>query len=231
MVPPTVSSGTFWMADDTMVVYQTRVLPADDRDAVAEAAALLRSGEPVAFPTDTVYGVGVPAFIEEAVGSLYEVKDRPPEKSIPLLLSDIGDLPRVAMPVPDLAWRLAERFWPGALTLVLPKGPDVPDIVSAGPGVAVRVPAHPVVPGLILAVGAPLATTSANLSGGTSPRTAGEVVDQLGGRIPLILDGGACEGGISSTVVDLIQSPPRILRHGGIASDVLEPYLGHQGRD
>jgi L-threonylcarbamoyladenylate synthase len=203
---------------------QTRVNPADDPKAVTEAVALLQAGELVAFPTDTVYGVGAHAFIERAVASLYEVKERPPDRYIPLLLSGSDDLPQVARSVPELAWTLAERFWPGALTLIVPKGPDVLDIVSAGPGVAVRVPAHSVVTELIRRLGAPLAATSANLSGRPSPTTTGDALNQLGGRIPLILDGGPCEGGISSTVLDLTQSPPCVLRQGGIASDVLEQH-------
>ena len=221
------SSDTSWTADGAMTELQTRVRSADDPEAVAEAVVLLQAGEPVAFPTDTVYGVGAHAFVERAVASLYKVKDRLPDKYIPLLLSGSGDLPQVAQPVPALAWTLAGRFWPGALTLIVPKGPDVLDIVSAGPGVAVRVPAHPVVVEMIRRLGAPLAATSANLSGRPSSATVGEVLDQLDGRIPLILDGGPCEGGIPSTVLDLTQSSPRILRHGGIASDVLEQHWGH----
>ena len=208
-----------------MVEWQTRVLSANDPDAVVETIEALRAGHVVAFPTDTVYGIGASAFIERAVASLYEVKERPPDKFIPLLLSSSRDLPQIAQPVSDLAWRLAERFWPGALTLVVPKGPTVPDIVSSGTGVAARVPAHPVVPALIRQLGAPLATTSANLSGGASPATAEDVLAQLGGRIPLILNGGPCKGGIPSTVLDLTQLPPRILREGGITADELARFL------
>jgi L-threonylcarbamoyladenylate synthase len=120
---------------------------------------------------------------------------------------------------------LAERFWPGALTLVVPKGPVVPVVVSAGAGVAVRVPDHPIVPELVCVLGVPLAVTSANLSGQQSPSTADEVVEQLGGRIPLVLDGGKCEGGIPSTVVDLTQSPPAVLREGGISKEALESLI------
>ena len=212
------------MANSAMVKYSTRVLSADDPEALAEAVDLLRTGQVVAFPTDTVYGIGVHAFIAEAVALLYKVKERPPDKFIPLLVSDNGDLSGITESVPDLAWRLTERFWPGALTLVLPKAPSVPTIVSAGPGVAVRAPDHAVARMLIRALGAPLATTSANLSGGSNPVTAADVLTQLGGRIPLILDGGPCPGGMPSTVLDLTQSPPRILREGGIPADMLEKF-------
>jgi L-threonylcarbamoyladenylate synthase len=208
-----------------MTELQTRVRSAHDPEAVAEAVVLLQAGEPVVFPTDTVYGVGAHAFVGRAVASLYEVKDRLPDKYIPLLLSGSGDMPQVAQPVPSLAWTLAKLFWPGALTLVLPKGPRVLDIISAGPGVAVRVPAHAVVQEMIRRLGAPLAATSANLSGRPSSTTVGEVLAQLDGRIPLILDGGPCEGGIPSTVLDLTQSPPLVLREGGICAEALEPYL------
>jgi len=208
-----------------MAEWQTRVLFAGQPEAVTEAVEWLRAGHVVAFPTDTVYGIGAHAFIERAVASLYEVKERPPGKSIPLLLSTHRDLSQVAWPVPDLAWRLAERFWPGALTLVVPKGPAVPAIVSSEAGVAVRVPAHPVAPALIRQLGAPLATTSANLSGRASPVTAEDVLAQMDRRIPLILDGGPCKGGIPSTVLDLTQSPPRILREGGIPAEEIEAFL------
>ncbi len=212
-------------ADGAMIEWQTRVLPANGPDAVVETVELLRAGYVVAFPTDTVYGVGASMFIERAVASLYEVKGRPLDKFIPLLLSGSRDLPQIAQPVPDLAWRLAERFWPGALTLVVPKGSTVPDIVSSGAGVAVRVPAHPLAPALVRQLGAPLATTSANLSGRASPVTAEDVLAQLNGRVPLILDGGLCKGGFPSTVLDLTQSPPRILREGAIPADELARFL------
>ena len=203
----------------------TRIRPADDPEALAEAIGLLRAGHAVAFPTDTVYGIGAHAFIEEAVAGLYVIKQRPPDKSIPLLLSDAGDLPQACGVVPESAWRLARCFWPGALTLVVPKGTAIPPIVSSGPGVAVRVPDHPIVPEIIGRLGVPLATTSANLSGGASPATAQEVLAQLGGRIALILDGGPCPGGIPSTVFDLTVEPPQVLREGDISRAALEACL------
>jgi L-threonylcarbamoyladenylate synthase len=207
---------------------ETRLLPVDDPEAVAVAVKLLRSGQVVAFPTDTVYGIGAHSGIAGAVAALYEVKERPAEKAIPLLLSAADDLAWVADPVPDLAWRLAARFWPGALTLVLPKGPAVIEAVSAGPGVAVRVPDYPPVQALIRLLGTPLAVTSANLSGAPSPVTAQDVVAQLGGRLPLVLDGGPCRGGVPSTVLDLTADPPRILRAGALAPDI-EAFIDSVG--
>jgi L-threonylcarbamoyladenylate synthase len=182
------------------------------------AVALLRAGQLVAFPTDTVYGVGAVICDREAVGKLYEAKLRPSDKAIPVLLSDVTELPMVACDPRKEVLRLAERFWPGPLTLVIPRSEAVPDDVTAGGAtVAVRVPDHELARALIRAVGAPLATTSANLSGQPSPVTAQEVAVQLGRRISLVLDGGPCPGGVASTVVDLTGPVPTILRPGPLS--------------
>lgn len=187
------------------------------RAAFAEAVRLLREGKLVAFPTDTVYGVGAVVWNTAAVARLYTAKLRSLEKAIPVLLADPGDLSLVARDLPATALHIAERFWPGPLTLVVPKAARIPDEVTAGgPTVAVRVPDHPVARALIRAAGAPLATTSANLSGQASAVTAQEVADQLGERIAMILDGGPCPGGVSSTVVDVTGSQPVILRPGPV---------------
>jgi L-threonylcarbamoyladenylate synthase len=176
----------------------------------------------VAFPTDTVYGVGSHAFQPEAVAALYVAKQRPTNKAIPILIARVDDLACVTRLVPDVAWHLAARFWPGGLTLVLPRAQDVPSAVTAGgDSVAVRCPDHPVPLALINAVGAPLAATSANLSGQPSPTTARQVLEQLAGRVPLIIDGGECPGGIPSTVLDLSLGPPRLLRSGAISAGEL----------
>ncbi len=187
------------------------------------AAGLLRAGELVAFPTDTVYGVGAIAWDRRAVAKLYTAKLRSPDKAIPLLLADVDDLDLVAAAVSPAARRLAQRFWPGPLTLVLPRAGAVPDEVTAGGAtVAVRVPDHPMARALIRLAGAPLATTSANLSGQPSPVTAAEVAAQLAGRVALILDGGRCPGGVPSTLVDVTGETPRILRPGPLdLTDIL----------
>ncbi len=193
----------------------TRLLRPDE-DGIRSAAAALRAGALVAFPTDTVYGVGAHVFLPEAVARIYEAKGRREEKPIPILLGSADDLPQVAAAASARAWRLARRFWPGALTIVLPSRPEIPAVVRAGGAtVGVRVPDHPVVRALIAAVGAPLATTSANRSGWPSPTTAGEVVAQLGGRVEYVIEGD-CPGGVESTVVDLSVDPPAILREGAI---------------
>ena len=185
---------------------------------VAAAAALLRAGELVAFPTDTVYGVGAVVWDAAAVARLYTAKLRALDKAIPVLLADAADLALIARAVPPAAIRLAERFWPGPLTLIVPALPAIPSGVTAGGDtVAVRVPDHPLARALIRAAGAPLATTSANLSGQPSPITAAEVAAQLGDRIAVILDGGRCPGGVPSTLVDVTGEQPVILRPGPIS--------------
>lgn len=192
-------------------------------ETLRRAAEFLRAGELVAFPTDTVYGVGAVCWNESAVAKLYTAKLRSLDKAIPILLADTADLALVARDLPPMAIKLGDAFWPGALTLVVPKAERVPlEVTSGGDTVAVRIPNHDLTRALIRLAGAPLATTSANLSGGPSPVTAEEVAAQLAGRIPMILDGGACPGGAASTVVDVTGPTPRILRPGPITeADIL----------
>lgn len=204
----------------------TRVVDASP-DSVSRAAQALRAGVLVAFPTDTVYGVGAHIFRADAVARLYEVKQRPRSKPIALLVGTAADLERVGREVPDTANLLAERFWPGALTLIVPRSADLPAVLTAGGAtVAVRMPDHPVALALIAAAGAPVAATSANLSGGADPITAGDVVRDLGGRIELVLDVGACPGGIPSTVLDTTTDPPTVRRAGPISAAELTEFLG-----
>ena len=205
---------------------ETYVLPADDA-SIAVAAGIIRSGGLVAYPTDTVYGIGAHAFQAEAVEKVFEAKGRAGARAIPLLIADVGQLELVATDIPPLAWRLIDRFWPGALTLVLFRSPAVPDIVSGGgPTVAVRQPGHPVPLALAAAVGAPIAGTSANRSGEPNAVTAGEVMRQISGRIDLLLDGGRCPGGIESTVLDLTRTVPVVIRAGAVPVDDIEAVLG-----
>jgi L-threonylcarbamoyladenylate synthase len=205
---------------------RTQVITTAAPKAIEEAVQLLKAGGLVAFPTDTVYGVGAHAFLPKAVEKIYQVKGRPLSKAIPLLLASAESLTQVAQDITPETWLLTKKFWPGALTVVLHRKPVVPDIVTGGgPTVALRVPDHPFALRLIRAVGTPLATTSANLTGYPDPRTAQEVVDYLEGRIDLILDGGRCPGGIPSTVVDLTSTPPAIVRTGAISHEELEQEL------
>jgi L-threonylcarbamoyladenylate synthase len=198
--------------------------------AVQQAVGTLHHGELVAFPTDTVYGVGAHAFLAEAVASLYVVKQRPAHLPIPLLLPDATTMEAVCRDIPTVAWQIAERFWPGALSLILKRAPAVPDVVTAGgTTLAVRVPDHPLVRDLCRGLGVPLAATSANQHGQPDPVTATEVEVALGGRIPLILDGGACPGGVASTVLDLTVWPPAILRPGPVTAEQLADIIAARG--
>jgi L-threonylcarbamoyladenylate synthase len=203
---------------------KTEILSAQDPTMLAQALAVLHKGGLVAFPTDTVYGLGALAFDCMAVGSIYAAKDRLVEKAIPVLLGEMADLAKVTLEVPEAAVRLATRFWPGPLTLVVPKHPDLPETVSASPTVGVRVPDHNVTRTLLLAAG-PMAVTSANLSGQPNPSTAQEVIEQLGGRIALIIDGGKTPGGVPSTVVDCSGPELLILRAGPILEDEIRAVL------
>ena len=204
----------------------TVCLPAEAPGAVDRAVDALRQGEVIAFPTDTVYGAGAHAFLPQAVARLYAVKGRPAGMAIPLLLPGVEAMAGVCVEIPGLAWEIAERFWPGALSLVLKRAPGVPDAVTAGGAtVAVRVPDHALVRELCRRVGAPLAASSANRHGQPPPVTAGEVWAALGGSIPLILDGGPCPGGVASTVLDLTVSPPVIRRPGPVTAEELAPFI------
>jgi L-threonylcarbamoyladenylate synthase len=225
-----VPSGCFFLTPrrctGIMRPMRTEILSASDPAAITRAVELLRQSSVVALPTDTVYGVGVHGFDAVAIEKLYAAKERPRDKAIPLLLARADDLRLVASDVPEIAWRLATRFWPGGLTLVLPRAPHLPDILCAeGPSIAVRVPDHQVTLALIAALGVPLAATSANRSGHPDPLTADEVARELGGRIALILDGGRAPGGIASTVIDLTTDPPTLRRVGAIPVEKLREVV------
>lgn len=194
---------------------------------IERGIAILKQGGLVAFPTDTVYGLGAGAYLPQAVERVYQVKERPRHMPLPLLLADVSQITEVADPVPPVAWRLIHRFLPGALTLVLPKSNSVPAILTAGGStIALRIPAHPIALALIGGSGTPLVGTSANLSGQPSPLTADEVYAQLGDRIDLIIDGGRCPGGKESTIVDVTTEPPVILREGAISKGEIEQVCG-----
>jgi L-threonylcarbamoyladenylate synthase len=191
------------------------------------AAALLRAGELVAFPTETVYGLGADATSDRAVAAIFAAKDRPRFNPLISHVIDGAAAARLVL-FDDRARRLAEHFWPGPLTLVLPRRPDSPVSLLASAGLdslAVRVPAHPLPRALIRAAGVPIAAPSANRSGRLSPTTAAHVLDELDGRIAAVLDGGACRVGLESTVLDLTTAP-RLLRLGAIAPEQIEAVIG-----
>lgn len=196
---------------------KTEIVPASE---ISRALEILRKGGIVAFPTDTVYGLGALAFDNAAIESIYTAKDRPLEKAIPILIGDLSDLDRIGSDIPEMALRFAERFWPGPLTCVIPKKSTLPPAVSATSTVAVRIPNHPDALALLRAAG-PMAVTSANISGAQNPLTAQDVYEQLQGRIPIILDGGKTPGGIPSTLADCTGEKPVILREGTITLENL----------
>ncbi len=194
---------------------------------IERGISILRQGGLVAYPTDTVYGLGACASLPQAVERVYEVKKRSRNMALPLLLADASQITKFADPVPPVAWLLIHNFLPGALTLVLPKSSSVPDVITAGgTTIAVRIPAHPVPVALVKGLGTPIVGTSANLSGRPSPLTADEVYTQLGDKIDLIIDGGRCPGGKESTIVDVTGETPVVLREGAISRKELEQVCG-----
>lgn len=204
---------------------KTEVLSTGSPRALESALAALRGGRLVAFPTDTVYGLAADLLQTQAVARLYDAKGRDTAKAIAVLVGGLEQVEQVTTGLTAPAARLAARFWPGALTLVLPKRPGLPENLSPLPTVGVRMPDHPFALALLRAAG-PLAVTSANLSGLASPQTAEEVLAQLEGRIELLLDGGACPGGVPSTVVDCAGAELRILRQGAISSEEILKFEG-----
>jgi L-threonylcarbamoyladenylate synthase len=204
----------------------TRLLPPTS-EGIAEAGRLLREGGLVAFPTETVYGLGANALDPAAVARIFDAKGRPATNPIIVHVTTSAEAVSLVIAWPASAAKLAERFWPGPLTLVLPRSNRIPDIITAGgPTVALRLPAHPVALALIRAAGVPLAAPSANRSTQLSPTTAQHVLASLGGRIDAVIDGGATPGGIESTVIDLAGPVPRLLRPGLLPVAHLEAILG-----
>jgi L-threonylcarbamoyladenylate synthase len=210
--------------------------PADpDPAVIAEAAGLLRAGGLVAFPTETVYGLGVDPFNAEAVGRLFAVKGRPPEKGLILHLGETRQIESVADPIPAAARALIQRFFPGPLTLVLPAktragDPRLPrQVTGGGETIAVRLPDHPVAVALARAFGGPIAAPSANPSGEPPPTDAESVRRTLGPVIDAILDGGPTPGGVPSTLVDVTATPIRILREGAIPASAVWAALEDEG--
>ena len=190
------------------------------------ASDILKSGGLVAFPTETVYGLGANALDRSAVLSIFSAKGRPADNPLIVHIHDISQIDPLCI-VPDRAIPLMEAFWPGPLTLLCEKKPTVPDEVTAGlPTVAMRMPSHPVARALLMHCGLPIAAPSANSSGRPSPTTALHVLEDMNGKIPLIIDGGMCDVGLESTVLDLCHGKPVILRPGGITREMIISVLG-----
>lgn len=201
--------------------------PESQRGEIGQAAEIIRSGGLVAIPTETVYGLGADALNPEAVRRIYEAKGRPSDNPLIIHVPSAAWLERYCVEVPPCAYQLAERFWPGPLTMILKRNPVLPDCTTGGlDTVGVRCPAHPVTLALIEAAGVPIAAPSANRSGRPSCTTAQHVLEDVGGKIECVLDGGPCAVGVESTIVDLTVTPPRLLRPGGLPLERLEEVLG-----
>lgn len=193
-------------------------------EAVRQSLRALANGGLIAFPTDTVYGLAAPAFDAQGIDLLFQAKERQTEKAIPVLVASLADLEKVTLNMPDHARKLAKHFWPGPLTLIVPRHPSLPENLSPLPTIGVRMPDHPIALAILHASG-PLAVTSANLSGFPSPSSAAQVLEQLNGRVDLIIDGGETFGGIPSTVVDCSEASPKILRAGPLTQSDLDQAL------
>jgi L-threonylcarbamoyladenylate synthase len=202
---------------------ETRHLRAEEPGAIAAAAELLRQGHLVVFPTDTLYGIGANAFNAEAITRLYQVKARPQQKGIPILLSDLHQLQNVIRDIPDMAIAYYERYWPGPLTLIMPKHRDLPAVISPNEGVAVRIPDNDVTRALIRAAGGMVATSSANRSGQRPARTGADAMRLLGGQVSAVLDDGPCPEEVASTIIDCLGKEPVIIREGPILAADLFP--------
>lgn len=205
----------------------TVVLDANSPHAATHAAQIIREGGLVALPTETVYGLGANGLDPEAVAKIFEVKGRPQDNPLILHIADAAQLDTLCHHIPESAYLLAEKFWPGPLTMVLPAKDCVPKRTTAGlTTVAVRCPDNAVTRQIIRLAGVPIAAPSANISGKPSTTTAQHVLDDHNGKIPLIVDGGACRVGVESTIVDLTDETPRLLRPGGITPEQLIQVLG-----
>jgi L-threonylcarbamoyladenylate synthase len=210
-----------------MTLIKTRLLTPDEPGAIREASRILQSGGLVAFPTETVYGLGGDALSPEAAAKIYAAKGRPSDNPLIVHIAEPGDVKRLAREIPSAAGTLLHAFWPGPLTMILPKKSSVPDATTGGlDTVAIRMPAHPAALRLIRESGILIAAPSANLSGRPSPTDAEHVREDLSGRIDMILDGGPVGIGIESTIIDLTGDKPTILRPGFITKDMLEAMIG-----
>ncbi|MEM7801343.1 MAG: L-threonylcarbamoyladenylate synthase [Chloroflexota bacterium] len=205
-----------------MLTFETRLLPFKEDGSLSLALGALANQQPVIFPTDTVYGIGVQPEQGVAIERLYAAKGRPSEKGIPVLVSDLGDLEKIVTHVPERAESWGAQFWPGPLTIILPKRAHLPPQISPNAGIAVRIPDHNQTRRLIRQAGGALATTSANRSGSPPAQNAQEAYGQLKGTVPYILDGGQVDGGVASTIVSLLEEEPVIIRTGPISAADLE---------
>ena len=210
----------------TEYTFDTQVLPGDDA-GIAAAGRLLAAGQLVGIPTETVYGLAADATDAAAVLSIYAAKERPADNPLIVHIAEPEEIYNIAAEVPEAALRLAKAFWPGPLTIILPRGKNIPPEVSAGlDTVSIRMPSHPVARAIIKAAGKPLAAPSGNRSGRPSPTEARHMLEDMNGRIPLIVDGGECSVGVESTVMTLCTQEPLVLRPGAVTAEQLSAVLG-----
>lgn len=207
----------------------TRVIDigTDEKEALSEAARLIKAGEVVGIPTETVYGLAANALDGEAVKKIYAAKGRPSDNPLIVHISDISELYPLVKEVPEKVKLMAERFWPGPLTMIMKKSDLIPSVTSGGlETIAVRMPKSEYARKIIKACALPLAAPSANLSGSPSPTNAKYVLDDMDGRVPLIIDGGSCEIGVESTVITFASEKPMLLRPGGVTVEQIEELIG-----
>ncbi len=199
----------------------------EEVEAIHRGAEIIRNGGVVAFPTETVYGLGADAFNPIAIARVFEIKNRPYFDPLIVHIADLNEMSRLVIDIPHSAEKLIKRFWPGPLTIIVLKKEEVPDIVTAGlPTVAIRMPRHPIALQLIREARRPIAAPSANPFGYVSPTTAEHVCEQLGNRVDLILDGGPCEVGLESTILSFSGEKPRLLRPGGLPLEEIVSVIG-----
>ena len=203
---------------------QTAIIDFHDPEAIQKANQIIKGGGTIAFPTDTVYGLAADVFENDAIRKIYAIKERSMLKALPVLIANMGQLERIISEMKESAMILAEAYWPGPLTLILPKAQGLPELLSPYSTIGVRMPDYPLTLELLETTG-PLATTSANLSGESNPRTAQDVLDQLGGRIDLLLDGGETPGAKPSTVVEVTTTEIKVLREGPILKSDIKALI------
>ncbi|MEN6520942.1 MAG: L-threonylcarbamoyladenylate synthase [Armatimonadota bacterium] len=198
-----------------------------DEEAIKRAASALRQGKLVIFPTETVYGLAADAFAAGAAAKVFAAKRRPLSEALPVQIGEKNDIKKVAQSIPDAGKKLIDKFFPGPITLILKKHANIPEIVTAnGDKIGVRMPNHPVALKMLWEYGCPIIATSANISGGLEPKTAADAVAQVGSEVDVVLDAGPAEFGQASTVVDVTEDIPRILRVGALPVEEIEKVVG-----
>ncbi len=206
---------------------ETIILNGEDKKDIETASYAIESGDVVAIPTETVYGLGANALSENAVNKIFQAKGRPNDNPLIVHIANIKDIEKLWVNIPDKAYSLALKFWPGPLTIICEKSDKVPDVTSGGlDSIGVRIPSSKIALDIIEKSGCAIAAPSANISGRPSPTRVADVIEDLSGKVPFIVDGGDCEVGVESTVLTLLTNPPRILRPGRVTKEEIEAIIG-----